>query len=94
NDLNCLMSSAKELNTSPSSLTVFPNPSQGHCTLSLPKQSFDYLVLNHLGQLIEQQKNCYHQSTLNTRAYANGLYIIQVRTKDQEIFSQKLHISN
>jgi CubicO group peptidase (beta-lactamase class C family) len=94
NDLNCLMSSTKALNASTSELAVFPNPSQDYCTIVLPNQNFDYLILNHLGQMIRQQNNCYHQSTLDTRRYPKGLYFIQIRTKDQKVFSKKIQISD
>ncbi|MBL4649617.1 MAG: serine hydrolase [Aureispira sp.] len=94
NNLNCAMNSTKELNPTASKLTIFPNPSQSYCTISLNNQSFNYLILNHLGQLIGQQNNCYHQITLDTRQYPRGLYFIQVITENQSVFSQKLQINN
>lgn len=94
NDMNCLVTTTKTAQSTTSKLSIFPNPSQDYCTIALPNQSFDYIILNHLGQIVGQQNNCYHQVSLDTKTYSSGLYFIQVRTKDQPIFSQKLQIRN
>jgi CubicO group peptidase (beta-lactamase class C family) len=94
NDLNCVINTTKEPNFNDSRLRIFPNPSQGYCTILCANQSFDYLILNHLGQVIKQQDHCYHQITLNLKQYPRGLYFIQIKTKDQSVFSQKLQLRN
>lgn len=94
NELNCVINNTNKLNATASELLVFPNPSQNHCTILLKNQHFDYLILNHLGQVIKQQNNCYHNTTIDTQKYPRGLYFLQVITKDQTIFSQKLQLSD
>lgn len=92
NDLECTMTSTTGLNSTFSKPNIFPNPSQNYCTISLPNQTFDYLVFNHLGQLIGQKNNCYHQSILDTKQYPKAMYFVQIRTNNQKVFSQKLQI--
>ncbi len=60
-------------------ISIYPNPTNGECTLLLPSNKGEVTVTNVLGQLILQKQ--VSDKTMNIHLTNSGIYIVSVRTE-------------
>ena len=73
--------------------TIFPNPSNGHFTITL-SQNMDgkIQILNNLGQIVVQKEINELQFHLDMEKHPKGVYYYQIESKNQLISSGKIII--
>jgi len=83
----CTPSNVEDLNVKGSSLKIYPNPVSATLNIELPQNEklISVMILNQLGQMQYAAQNKY---SLNTSAFANGLYYIEIKT-DKSSFKSK-----
>ncbi len=91
NVVDQLPSGVNDLTATVSSLIVFPNPSSGSFTLTLPPSSNQLNIYNTTGQLVQTQQ-VKNKTTLNLELSETGIYFVQVIT-DKEIVTEKVVVS-
>ena len=76
-------------------ISVYPNPANNlvNIDISKLKEITSLKIMNQLGQLVFSETNMMNNSiqTINTSNWSNGMYIIELQTKDNTI-TQKLMI--
>jgi hypothetical protein len=76
----------------PATLSVYPNPAGNSVTLNLAafrEQAVEVELLSTVGTLI-QQRTCKggYLYTINTSGLSNGLYFLQVHTREKKIITR------
>ncbi|QRM90023.1 T9SS type A sorting domain-containing protein [Lacinutrix sp. WUR7] len=73
--------SVNEIAVNENLFTVFPNPTKNKITVSIEAEAA-YSIVSVNGQVIKQGQLQKGDNTLNTSNLSNGLYFLQVRTKE------------
>ena len=60
--------------------SLYPNPSQGQTSISLPEENCEIVVFNNLGQQVYQQSNIQGLTTLNLEGLDSGMYFVTVKS--------------
>ncbi len=81
----------------PTEITVFPNPSSGKLYLNCPVGIAGQIQLfDNLGRLISTKvfdDTGHDAETLSSESLSNGIYMVQIKTKNQ-IFNQKITVQH
>ena len=91
NVLDCGTTAATALSAS-TSIQVYPNPSSGHFTVTLPDQYFDVSIYDLHGQRIFSRTGCYNQETVDQDMPA-GMYLIRLQTTEGQAVYRKVIVS-
>lgn len=62
-------------------VSVFPNPTKGKVTLSIPTEQANVTVYNALGKVIANYNNVQNGTTIDLSANQNGVYLLQVSSE-------------
>lgn len=92
NNYSCISVGKNEVSGS-DNLTVFPNPAQNNLTVSFTG-IFSIELIDITGKVIFKKTNCNSQQNINTAGYNNGIYFLNITSKDQRKFYQKTIISH
>jgi uncharacterized repeat protein (TIGR03803 family) len=65
-------------------ISIFPNPSSGHLTISLPKGEGTVIVCNVLGEKVYLSAIASPQTDIDLSAQSNGVYFINLQTQTKE----------
>lgn len=68
--------------SSENSFSIYPNPSQGHITITRKQaknEVYNLRILNGIGQEIWLKKNFHQSTTLDLSSFPKGVYLIQIR---------------
>ena len=81
----------KELSNT--SFAIFPNPSDGHVTISYPdiKEPVSLEVINSMGQIVEKQiiKRLVNQYLMDFSDLPKGIYLLRISTQEK-IYTGKI----
>ena len=64
---------------------VFPNPSTGKFTVTIPPTTQEIQIFNSIGNRIVKREDLYQKSSVDFELLNNGVYIIQIITDEQNI---------
>jgi len=79
--------------TAPSKTPVlYPNPSQGSFSVSLPGKTFSVTVADMAGRILFTQAHCTDRLELNENRLSKGIYTVEIKTAENELYTQKLVI--
>ena len=71
---------------------IYPNPAQQFCTVELPRQQFAAAVFDLEGMLLVSGNSVAGKCEIDCRTMENGVYLVQVTTKNGMVFNQRLVI--
>lgn len=91
NELDCGTTATTELSTS-SAMQVFPNPSTGHFTVSLPGKYFGLSIYDLHGQKIFNKTGCFNREAIHQELPA-GIYLISLETAGGQAVYRKVIVS-
>ena len=91
NELDCGTTATTELSTS-SAMQVFPNPSTGHFTVSLPGKYFGLSIYDLHGQKIFNKTGCFNREAIHQELPA-GIYLISMETAGGQAVYRKVIVS-
>lgn len=69
---------------------IYPNPASSYVSVKLNQPDQEYRVLNLQGTLITGGHIANYTTTINTREYAPGVYVLEFISRNGEVFSSKL----
>lgn len=72
---------------------VFPNPSTGEFTVTIPPNTKEIQIFNSLGNRILKREGLYTKSSVDLELLNNGIYIIQIIT-DEENIKKKIVVTH
>ena len=70
-------------------MVVFPNPTSGLFSVSVANELFKVVVMDATGKVVERYNQIANKLDVDLRAYANGVYWVEVFTNDNR-FVQKI----
>lgn len=73
---------------------VYPNPTSGPVTIESPLKGYDQLRLLDLNGQVLLDQTFTGKSTIDMEKYRDGLYILELRTKNEKITRRVIKISN
>lgn len=83
-----------EAKNSGKQITIYPNPSNGQLVIDvnqLPEQKIETCIYNCRGQLVDiRVDQSPSKINLDLSAQSNGIYFIEIRTEDQQLFNKKI----
>jgi beta-glucanase (GH16 family) len=73
-------------------ITIYPNPSDGHFTLTIDGIENEYLIqiFNNLGQTIYSLKKSCLSNELNLEEWGKGVYFIKISTSNEQMIKKIL----
>ena len=75
-----------------SPVQVYPNPAQQSFAVELPEQTFSVVVFDATGRRVFEAEDIFQKIQIGANAFANGIYAIRVRTRDQAVYYQKMMV--
>ena len=78
-------------------LEVFPNPSSDFVTLQVPESvtgEFSVRVMDMEGRIVVDDQYSSHRLQLSTMEWPSGLYIAEIRQRDNILYSEKITIKH
>lgn len=91
NELDCGTTATTALSAS-TSMQVYPNPSSGHFTVTLPDQHFELSIYGLHGQKVFSKTGCYNQEVV-AQDLPSGMYLIRLETADGQAVYRKIIVS-
>ncbi len=91
-DLDGRKQYSQTLNLKPQTLnniSVYPNPAKEQITVSC-KGAKELMIIDYLGRVVYQLNNITVHQTINTKQFTKGLYLLQVKTINNEVYNEKL----
>jgi hypothetical protein len=61
---------------------VYPNPARDQVTISSSEAMTRIMVVNYIGQLVEDRELNQNKVVLNTTNYESGVYIVRIETEN------------
>jgi len=86
-----LLTGIKEINKS-TQISVYPNPTEGLLSLESETEIAEMRIIDLQGKTLLSQKNIGFQNKIDLRNIAEGMYILIVKTKDNQLYKEKIVI--
>jgi hypothetical protein len=77
--------------TATRNILLFPNPAKALVTIQCAGTK-ELLIIDNLGRTIKQFNNPTEHQTLNTKQFANGIYVVKAMLNNGDIKVEKLVI--
>jgi CubicO group peptidase (beta-lactamase class C family) len=93
NNMSCAQMLAASVPTPASTPVVYPNPSQGSFTVSLPGQAFSVTAYDMTGRLLLEKKQCFDRFDMKETCLGEGIYTLRIAVADGRIYAEKLVVA-
>jgi len=71
---------------------IYPNPSQGTCTISLPGETFSVVISDMTGRILLKKENCPDRFVVSESGFSKGIYTVCITTADNRVYVRKLAV--
>ncbi len=92
NAVICNVTDVEDQIEASSPVQVYPNPAQQSFAVELPEQTFSVVVFDATGRRVFEAEDIFQKIQIGANAFANGIYTIRVRTRDQAVYYQKMMV--